>query len=1050
LIRLLADADLIMMKVPMNLPRRPAVWVGALLAVCLLPCVPAPAQLSKLDRKELIGSLNDQGMTELLARLKATEGAKLDPVEAALLDTALQLGAAADRNAPPAARAAALQAALDILRGTPPGTENNPEWDIYRGMWQTEVAERMVGGYASATVGLPPEFYEFGVTTKTQARQFAAICGDALATARSSKTLLEGLVARLPDRSDFVARFRDGLYPRMKEEYLKARTALVLAQSAYYLSLTEDDDPALMAAGAGNLPAGAGAGDVRTWLLKQALTQLNPLADRSLRHPAMLAQVRCLRGRVELAQGQLDPATADLQAVVAAKPDDDTLLTARLGLAAIAERRGQADAQQEQINAIHEIGLVKSAPALRLLTFDLLYRAQIKKGVAVPEAVKVYDKLTNDKNLTEEEGTMVRGFLYRRWFELYKDLDPATLPAPVQQGLGLLAIDEGLSTAAESQTAAQQGKDKLAAELMAKARPQLEKAQRILTALLDGHALAPAVAAQARLDLARATLYLKPGDVSATIDAARQMIALAKSQADLPKISETAIGYAVNLTHNMMVAAPNLPATDAEAIKKAYQDACAVLFSQYGNIADRERMDFVQWVLLPANDFDQAVAQLSKVPPGGEGYWPAREVILDCQVKRWEKEATPAAYDQAVATAEALRKDVADAPAGADKDTLLRAEAYARLKLADLDIAKEKNQEALEVLRGWEQRFSFDPALLASGQGKRVVALAVAGQTQQFQAAADAMLRQDPRDAAGIIDNVLNNLGQRIDALRRQAQETKDPDAQNALRQRVADLSDKAGVAADLLLAWAQTQKPDDLINFLGLPDSPINRQRVADLLDWKVPKVRSLVIAHKYQEALGILDTLAQNPNYKNYLPILNLRGEALFGLGGPENLDKARLVYTDLTRLTPADRKTRKFPAAWWNANMRLLEIADLRNEKSVTADIPDVVRRLTQNVDPNLGGEPYHSEFKRLENKYSIAGGGGPAPVPAPAPAAKAESSLGMYLAAGGLIGVLLLLLAGAFIFRMRQVKEQYRARARQAAAAAAAAAARKAKRPTPPGA
>ena len=233
------------------------------------------------------------------------------------------------------------------------------------------------------------------------------------------------------------------------------------------------------------------------------------------------------------------------------------------------------------------------------------------------------------------------------------------------------------------------------------------------------------------------------------------------------------------------------------------------------------------------------------------------------------------------------------------------------------------------------------PDLVRQALSKDIVVLAQAGDFGPLVNRAKTMMKLFPDDAAAVIDGVLTDLTRQIDRLRIDAHLGKLEREKQAMLKQAKSLSQAAQMLAELLLDWAVRQ---DMLK--------------ADLVPFELLLAKATRLAGKAGHAVEMLKPLlAQNPDDTEL--IFNM-AEALFAIGDEPSLIQAAEHYDKLiVGMGPP------YPTTWWNAWLSRLKIMDKLNTS--VADIPLRIRAL-ELTDPNLGGEPYRSEFKRLQLKHA----------------------------------------------------------------------------------
>ncbi len=912
---------------------------------------PAAGQLSQLDSGPLIEALTQEGMGDLLTHLD--RGTPPDDLVSHQLIRIAQLRlqlAAPQLSA--ADRMAAYEQVIEAMRAL----VNDHAEHHQRPVWQTDMAQLLLFDYLQASKQRAAAFYEFGVPTKGQRKAFESAVALALEQLADADVRFFQLEAQLPREPDHeTKRVNTGLWARMMDEYYKTKTPYLLAHAAYYTALLGEDHPYYQNLDNPKIPRQQNdPQQERARLCQLAVESLDRLAvDVNDRFQVRLAS-QCLAGRALLKQGQIEQALERFDQIILQEDQESTPhFLSQLGKAVAVDSKGAADTAWALLADLTNHALVKRDLLLRLLVIDQMHRLKLahaqnlppdQRPMAIAQAYEPYEALLSDPALGED-AVGLKNYVYDRWESMIQpDQDVSSLPDSVLAAAGERARIRGQAQAFEAEQLEQAGQPQPAAELFAQAKPKLERAVAICTALLKRENLTPRVRANTMFNLGWAQYLLAQGDPLQTIDAAILWGELAGQMPDQP-IAEEAIKTAITVLRHFHTYQPK-----PHGAAQAYEQVGAVLFEHFPTsaVADDERVNYAFYVLAPKGEHAKAVEILSKAPKNHPLYFEARrEMLLSLQkiFEQAQKVADKAtAQKRLQATATELIEEAQALPPGTDPEQAAaakNAQGMATLILADVAIANSKTQEALRLLEGFDQRFEGHPELIRESLSKSIVALAQAGQFGALVNQAKAMMDLFPDDAAAVIDGVLTDLTQRIDRLRRDAQDELVQQKKERMLDQAKSLAEAARMLSELLLDWAVRQKLDE-----------------DDLVPYKLMLSRAMRLSGQAKGALDILEPLlAQTPGDTDL--IYNM-GETLFEMGGEQSLIQAAEYYDRLIGgLGPP------YPPVWWGSWVRRLQIMDQLNAS--VADIPLRVRAL-ELTDPNLGGEPYRTEFKRLQTKHA----------------------------------------------------------------------------------
>jgi predicted Zn-dependent protease len=202
------------------------------------------------------------------------------------------------------------------------------------------------------------------------------------------------------------------------------------------------------------------------------------------------------------------------------------------------------------------------------------------------------------------------------------------------------------------------------------------------------------------------------------------------------------------------------------------------------------------------------------------------------------------------------------------------------------------------------------------------------------------MVEDFPDQAAPVIDQVLTQAEQRIEALQVQAA-TANSQTRKALDEQIDAQTRAATVLSGYLLDWAKTQDFD-----------------AQTMMPFEVIRGKTLRMSGQIDQAYAILSPLVNE--FPNDAQVMIEYAQVLYARGDEDSLVEAVRYYDRLITGLGAP-----YPKEWWTAWVRRLQVNDLLNEG--TEEIPLRVRQLRM-TDPDLGGPVTKLELERLEHKYS----------------------------------------------------------------------------------
>ena len=929
---------------------------GLALAVTLIGAVcNADAQVNKLDQDKLIDTLADEGMQELLGRLIVVEPPS-DLAEATHLHAKTQLTTYKNEQLSMPQRLEALaqyrQSMNDLI--------DRQADHIRCPIWQTDLAnvllfEELAGVYRSAA-----EFYEFGVPSANQRQAFESKSITALQLLADASRRLFELQSQLPRRDDFQQIRDSGLYDRLMQEYAQRRTRYLLSHAAHYTSLISDEHPYYQTLGQHDVMA-AGMQtktpvEERQRLHQQTIDHLEPLTDDSSDLLDVRSAAHGLIGRAYLGLADLDRAQEHLkESVQAANSPIDSLL-AQMALAQTQSLRGQTDAALRSAAKLTDHPLAQEQVLFRLLVTDLHHRLLLAKARQAPTeqdrgdatfaAYELYRRFLDDPKLGENALAMKR-YVVQRWStRITDDADLSAFPALVVVALGELALNTGRNLVIDATSTS--GVEEAAAMREAGLQ-KLQQSHAINTEVLRRDDLERAERAKAMANVAYATYYAGEGDVSQVLDSAKLLAELADQMPD-QAIAEQAIADAVALLREMY---DQLGTQRNARVAATYERATHLLLDKFGTTpaADNERLYFGFLVLQASHRYGRAVQVYSQIPVTHSTYWQAQRERLFClqQIYRnADQDHKPAAEQTAREASRRLLDQIQHHNTGnGSSGDLKRCQGTARLLLADLAIDGQNYGAAAEWLSHFEDTFADVPELVREAYDKRIVIYLATDQLEDAVRVATVMMNEFPDDASRVISDLLDQVDQQIDQLRKQADEQLIAARKDSLVNEAAAAAQAARTLADLLLRWASAQEFDE-----------------EKMLPYELILVKALRLTGEVEQAAQRAGSLLET--FPNNAHVIHESAESTFALSTPHAMKDSVLLYRQLYDARAGLRPDEHghYPPMWWNAWRRQFQITEALNGK--TEDIPLLVNQLEM-TDPDLGGEPYASEFRRLRNKY-----------------------------------------------------------------------------------
>ena len=938
-------------------------------AIALLVSSTCPAQLSKMPKSALIEGLREEGMRELLLHLVETADFE-DPVvrrqvkiNELLLDYSQKYNRSVETGDTELQKKAkeqfkkALSEWRSMIREFPDR--------VTRPLWRTNFAEQLLYEHLQTIHRSAPAFVEFGVATEKQQEAFASAGTEALGHLSGAYLRLRRLNSKLPQRDDFKERFQNtGLWDRMMKQYYNLRTPFFLARAAQFVTQLEDEAGYYQNLGEsesipnqGDTPA-----EERERLARQAIERLGQFLgdgpDRYGIRPTALS----LTGRAQIVAGEPEKALETL-----AKAEEETAgakdlrhLKIRLARAKALDRTGDHAEALELLSGLRDHPQAERNLLYRVLVVDAEHRTRLRharsgaaenRSEAIAAAYDPYMELLRELE-GSNQGEALKNFIYRRWeARVAGKEDLSALPPVVVLAMGEQARMQGQRHAARAFQARQQGNTEKAKKLREKAGPKLERARRVLSDLLEREELTDDVRAKANFNLGMAQYFEDPASTEQQLEAADTMLSLAASMPGHPvaeRAAKTAVGQILRPLHE---------GTRKEEVTEAYRRGVERLLEIAPESAEAhaQRLYYAANVLMPDDAWDRVESVLSAVPLGHRDYFLARAGMLEAMVQRLDGAEEPASladkiYEEAQALLQMTERKRSEVSGSRARSRLDYARGRALIALAKIDARRGNADQALERLADFPERFPDQEGLIQEALERRVMALI---QSERYAEAADEaqrMMARFPDRAANVTDRVLTRMEERIRELRRAANETRVADVAKQRRTEARKIAKSAVDVANALVDWATRQ---------GFSKS--------EMAPYRLALGKALRIAGRIDEALQVLVPLRDRLG--NNVDLLHDLAEAYFQKGKATDddamlIEKAAPLYDRLIGGLDTNAEG-EYPDEYWNAWRRRLRINDLVQQG--TDPIPLRVRQLEQ-IDEDLGGEPYKSELTKLKLKYS----------------------------------------------------------------------------------
>lgn len=898
---------------------------GAALALTLAAGVvgtAAHAQPVDLDQSKLIKELAERNMSSLLLHLADT-GSFEDAAEPRLITIGQHRIAFQDASRTVEERLEALAAARAEYRELidSPEFANHPQ----RPVWRTDLAELLLVTYLEGFKQMANGFYELGVPSADQAAAFEDAVPDALEQVLRADAEFLDLDNRLS--RDAAAREkleRSLAYYTIFDDYRNQKTAYFGAYAALYGTLLPDDHPYFQNLGAipgqRNTPA-----EERKRLLYTAVQRLEPFVNGDVGNAALQARAKSIAGRATLGLGDAAAAESEyLNPATQATSWSLDILAAWISKAKAQEKLGRATAGRSILVELGDKTAVKENLGFRLMVADALHLMLLRMADAAPadrqeaeraRAYQIYFDLIDDPSLGPQ-AQAVRNLVFDRWAtSIGPDQDLAELPPAVRMAICEISRLRGLQ-------ALQRKDEEEAKQLMQRA---IEAGQT----LTDRAKVGDAVWATGTYNLAFAK-YATDRTLNSLVQVIEMCTDVAEQTPDQPVATE-AIGLASQLAetlHSQYAAQPG--------VEPAFKHAMDVLYNS-GNYdttqpADDRLVYYAYATFQSAGEYAKAAEAYNRLVRNHPRYVEAQGLRIYCLTQVFsaadagEKEQAKQDLLAAVADVQDQAQQALDR-ASTPEEGASAARALANGRLAQAEVAASEGDldKSLRILDSFDGDFGQWPDLIRRGLERRIVLLVEAGQLQRAQEEAGTMMGRFPDAAAGVIDNVIDSLETKIDALGEGSAEA-------------AKLADTGAAMAKLLADWAQGQGFD--------PNQ---------MLPYHLVVLNSLRVANRPDEALAYLADTGLEKNFGNNVDVLFEKAQALIGKGDDTSVKAASPILNKII-----GGLQEPYPDVYWKAWVARLKINLLLNER-----VDEVSRRVRQLEGrfPNLGGEPYASQLRAM---------------------------------------------------------------------------------------
>ncbi len=859
---------------------------------------PADPERERFSEDAFLRGLRQLGLTDLLDYY-VREYPPTDPVEAALLRRELRLNVYQDATIDAAERTAALDEAIDLLRGLLGRFREHDdryEWQLLLGHDLILKAEPYYNNILFRNGSAADRAALSKITTEV-----LAVHDELVAALQQAIDQID----RLPIRQ-FEAQAKSGYIEHI--ESLLPRAKYFRMWASYYHCLTLEAD---------DLARRQRLDDIVTDLTRNSM-----LVDVEHQVSHVQAQALLLAGMAYRMLGSPQRAEEYLtraRATAATLPDFAERHTLKwvVSLSTLEQAKALRDSGQyaRAVSTIRQYRgqLPADAPEMFGLLFTLahlegsVYRAEAATlaadaGTRRDELlVQARQPLLELARLHPQRQTEIYTTLYA---ELGEVGDPAALD-PFEKNLYLAAmlrqtneLNEAIDQARSASPARGVG------ELQDRRSATLGRAVAVGRMLLaDESPLSLEVRPEVRFNLA--VCYQQQGKLLAAIE---QLNAVVRDYPGFHK-SPAAAEYAVRLAESRY--ADSRGPSQAAAVRENYLAALAGLLERFPEraLAAARLLTYAR-VLQEDGQYQEAVRQYGRVPAEHPDYPFALFHIAECQLqllRQWQREGGVAEVlrSQVAATlssAERFRRQIAGSGNG-EPVALTAASLLISAEVCLTRVGSDPAQ-ALDLLRRFDDQSVRDPQTVGRSMRLKLIAYQQLGQLDQAARMIPGYLDSDPQNAGATLQGLLETFKEEIQAAEAGGR------LQEARRK-----SEEALVVAENLNRWAQSESA-------GLDDLA----RLAFRLEYG----EALLLAGQADQALPLFEDVvredaAGRPDGQSR------NGRAVYGLAEAyyhvQQLDQALPLFHRVFAESPEDSDL------WWRAFRRELECRMMLGEAPAT---------------------------------------------------------------------------------------------------------------------
>jgi len=796
-----------------------------------------------------------------------------------------------------------------------------PKWgaDLAQELLINALPDMYLAG-AFATLGFPDE---------SQRKAVNLISTESIELLDRAEDEFFNMKTTLRGREDFVSEYVNTGHWAELQRYQQLNIPYNRAWAVVYVLTQSDDGPYF-----------SETDDVesaRESLIRKGKADVEVAADkaRAMGLPADIhARMDLLRAHLAIYEGRYDTARQHAQDARARNGARAyTRFLAQLTYAKALHKAGNVDRLKSLLDGLEQDPITRQNPLHAVLVTDrrfmIIYDQAnqvsdpVRKREIISKAFDVYVQLLNSDLIADRYRGAIRTYVEDRYQQqIPAGMDAGELPGPLQLAAVRATFEAGeeLRKQGKAQQAVQRYTEAVEMAGKLRQREKLTPATKVQTLFYCGYAQL-----RARESLSAARTFIQLADEFPDRARGEQAINIALVNIIQPELEKKA---------------------DEQALQRLAERAYDILFQKYPNI-DLARVATYDYAafLRQTEQYAKAVRAYADVPSDHEAYLSALYERLSCLGVLWqEADAGHMVRQHArdiINGVEQFLREVPDRlgrlPAER-RQTIQRYIVQARLLRVRVRLETfDQSQQAMDELDEIRAQYGDMEQIQTRIQGVIIRAYQKQNKFDLAEKELEQYMQRKPEKAGPLALGILQSINEQI-------KNEDDPQRVNMLAGVAVNLS------RDIVLPWARTQDPN-----------------TETMISYELMPAESLMAAGKWKEALDQFEKIVKRHGKpaENKMEIVEGMAECHAELG---SVAQAQKRYNKIIRFYQETGESRD--KHYWNAQMRVYQMMDQFAAKK--GNVPNTqiyrgIRILTQRY-PDLGGEPYASELKRLQNKHA----------------------------------------------------------------------------------